>query len=121
VLAVLSCTLLVVVGSNVNRLVPFYALGVFTAFTMAGFGMAKYHYTHKERGWHHKIVINFSAGVTSLIVVVIFAVVKFTEGAWLVLVIFAIGVPALIRLNRQYRLEAEVLENISHNDHGPVK
>lgn len=121
VLAVLSCVLLVVAGSNVNNLVPLYALGVFTAFTMAGFGMAKYHHTQKERGWHHKLVINFSAGVTSLIVVVIFAVVKFTEGAWFILVIFAIGVPALIRLNRQYRMEADVLENISHNDRGPVK
>ena len=121
VLAVLSSILLIVAGSNVNNLVPFYALGVFTAFTMAGFGMAKYHHTHKERGWQHKIVINFSAGVTSLIVVVIFAVVKFSEGAWLVLVVFAVGVPALIRLNRQYRMEADVLESISHGDHGPVK
>ncbi len=116
VLAVLSCLLLAVAGANVNALVPFYALGVFTAFTLAGFGMARYHHTHKERGWHHKLVINFSAGVTSLIVVVIFAIVKFSEGAWLVLVVFAIGVPLLIRLNRQYQMEAEVLESISNRD-----
>jgi amino acid transporter len=121
VLAVLSCTLLAVAGANVNALVPFYALGVFTAFTLAGFGMARYHHVHRESGWRHKLVINFSAGVTSLIVVLIFAVVKFTEGAWLVLVVFAIGVPALIRLNRQYRLEAEVLEQISSRGRGPVK
>jgi amino acid transporter len=112
VLAVLSITLLAAVGSNVNALVPFYALGVFTAFTMAGFGMAKYHHTHREQGWRYKIVINFSAGVTSLIVVIIFVVVKFTEGAWLVVVLFIAGVPALIRLNRQYRMEASVLERI---------
>jgi amino acid transporter len=112
VLAVLSCALLAIAGSNVNSLVPFYALGVFTAFTLAGFGMARYHHIHRERGWHYKLVINFSAGVTSLIVVLIFAVVKFSEGAWLVLVVFAIGVPLLIRLNRQYRMEAEVLEQI---------
>jgi amino acid transporter len=112
VLAVVSIALLAAVGSNVNSLVPFYALGVFTAFTMAGFGMAKYHHRTREPGWRYKIVINFSAGVTSLVVVVIFAIVKFTEGAWLVLVLFAIGVPALIRLNRQYRMEATVLEGI---------
>jgi amino acid transporter len=121
VLAVLSCTLLAVAGSNVNNLVPFYALGVFTAFTMAGFGMARYHHIHRERGWRHRLVINFSAGVTSLVVVLIFAIVKFSEGAWLVLVVFAIGVPALIRLNRQYRVEAEVLENISHDGTRPIK
>jgi amino acid transporter len=112
VLTVLSCTLLAVVGANVNKLVPFYAIGVFTAFTLTGFGMAKYHYTRKEPGWRHKIVINFSAGATSLVVVLIFAVVKFTEGAWLVLILFAAGVPALIRLNREYGREAEVLERI---------
>ena len=48
VLTVLSCTLLAVVGANVNNLVPFYAIGVFTAFTLAGFGMAKYHYRMRE-------------------------------------------------------------------------
>ncbi|HEX6931261.1 MAG TPA: amino acid permease [Streptosporangiaceae bacterium] len=120
VLAVLSCALLAVAGSNVNALVPFYALGVFTAFTLAGFGMAKYHHVHKERGWQHKRVINFAAGLTSLVVVLVFAVVKFTEGAWAVLLVFAIGVPALIRLNRQYRMEAEVLEHISAGDRKPA-
>ncbi len=92
VLAVLSCTLLAVAGANVNALVPFYAIGVFTAFTLAGFGMARYHHRTRERGWHHKLVINFAAGLTSLIVVLVFAVVKFTEGAWVVLIVFAVGV-----------------------------
>jgi len=112
VLAIVSITLLAVVGSNVNSLVPFYALGVFTAFTMAGFGMAKYHHRRRERGWRYKLVINFSAGVTSLIVVLIFVIVKFGEGAWLVVLLFIAGVPALIFLNRQYRMEANVLEGI---------
>jgi hypothetical protein len=43
---------------------------------------------------------------------VIFAVVKFTEGAWLIVIIFPVLVFLLIRLNREYRMEAEVLENI---------
>jgi amino acid transporter len=112
-LTVLSCALLAAVGANVNNLVPFYAIGVFTAFTLAGFGMAKYHHTHRETHWRRKLVINFSAGVTSLVVVLIFVVVKFTEGAWLVVILFAIGVPALIRLNREYRLESQVLERLA--------
>ena len=119
VLAVLSCALLAGAGANVNALVPFYAIGVFTAFTMAGFGMAKYHHTHREPHWRRKLVINFSAGVTALIVVAIFVLVKFTEGAWLVLIVFAIGVPALIRLNREYGLEAQVLERISDRPKPP--
>jgi len=112
VLTVLSVGLIAVVGANVNALVPFYAIGVFTAFSMAGFGMARYHTRHKEPGWRHKRVINFSAGVMTSIVVVIFAVVKFTEGAWLILIIFPLLVILLIRLNREYRHEARALENI---------
>jgi amino acid transporter len=112
VLTVLSVTLIGVVGANVNSLVPFYAIGVFTAFSMAGFGMAKYHVTHKEPGWRYKLIINFSAGVLTSIVVVIFAVVKFTEGAWLIIIVFPVGVFALIRLNREYRAESRVLQNI---------
>jgi amino acid transporter len=121
VLAVLSCALLAGAGANVNALVPFYAIGVFTAFTMAGFGMAKYHHTHKEPHWRRKLVINFSAGVTSLIVVAIFVLVKFTEGAWLVVILFAIGVPTLIRLNREYGMEAQVLERISDRPKPPAQ
>ena len=112
VLTVLSVTLIGVVGANVNALVPFYAIGVFTAFTMAGFGMAKYFRTHQVPGWRHKVVICFSSGVLTSIVVVIFAVVKFTAGAWLILIIFPIGVFALIRLNHQYRGEANALQTI---------
>ena len=43
------------------------------------------------------------------IVVAIFAIVKFTEGAWIVVVLFVVLVPALIRLNREYQMESEVL------------
>jgi amino acid transporter len=112
VLTVLSVGLIAVVGANVNALVPFYAIGVFTAFSMAGFGMARYHTRHKEPGWRHKRVINFSAGVMTSIVVVIFAVVKFTEGAWLILIIFPLLVILLIRLNREYRAESRALQSI---------
>ncbi|MGC1282943.1 MAG: APC family permease, partial [Streptosporangiaceae bacterium] len=119
VLAVLSSVLLAVVGANVNKLVPFYAIGVFTAFTMAGLGMGKYHYETRESAWRRRLVINFSAGVMSAVVVVIFVVVKFTEGAWLVVVLFAIGVPALIRLNREYQAEAGVLQRIATRSRPP--
>ena len=112
-LTITSVSLLIIKNANVTSLVPMYAIGVFTAFTMAGFGMAKYHHTHREPAWRRKFVINFSAGALSLIVVLIFAVVKFTEGAWVVVVLFVILVPALIRLNAEYRAEAEVLETVT--------
>jgi hypothetical protein len=113
VLAVTSIALLIIKDADVNNLVPLYAIGVFTAFTMAGFGMAKYHWMRREAGWRHKFGINLAAGTLSLIVVLIFAIVKFTEGAWVVLVLFAVFVPALIRLNAEYRAEAEVLDTVT--------
>ena len=112
VLTIVSLALILAVGANVNHLVPFYAIGVFTGFSMAGFGMSKYHLKHKEQGWRRRLVINFSAGVLTGLVVLIFAVTKFTEGAWLVVVVGPIGVFVLIRLNREYRSEDQVLENI---------
>jgi amino acid transporter len=111
-LTVLALTLLLVVGANINALVPFYAIGVFTGFSMAGFGMARYHRRTREPAWRRRLVINFTAGVYTALVVVIFAIVKFTEGAWLVVVVFPVLVFAFIRLNRRYRMEAEVLEDI---------
>src|SRR6266705_764171 len=119
-LTIVSGALLIIKDADVNNLVPLYAIGVFTAFSMAGFGMARYQSRHRTPGWRRRQVINFSAGVLTSIVVVIFAVVKFTEGAWVVVVLFAVLVPALIRLNRQYGAEAEVLETISENQPPPA-
>ena len=109
-LTALAVALLLVTRGSVNALVPFFAIGVFTAFAMAGFGMSKHHLIRREHGWRRKVVVNFSAGLMSTIVVGIFVVAKFTEGAWLVVIVFPILVYGLVRLNRQYSAEASVLE-----------
>ena len=110
VLTALAVTLVVVTGGSVDAVVPLFAMGVFTGFSMAGYGMTKHHLTHRNPGWRRKLVINLSAAVLSTTVVGIFAVAKFTEGAWLVIVVFPILVFGLMRLNRQYRSENSVLE-----------
>ncbi|WP_019971436.1 amino acid permease [Mycobacterium sp. 141] len=119
VLTALSVALLVATGGSVNALVPFYAIGVFTGFAMAGYGMTKHHLTQRERGWRYKLAINLSAAVVSTVVVGIFAVAKFTEGAWLVVVVFPLLVWVLMRLNREYRAEAAILEKL-HADRSEV-
>jgi amino acid transporter len=119
VLTIASISLLLIRGADVNSLVPLYAIGVFTAFSMAGFGMARYQRKHRTPGWRRRLIINFSAGLLTAIVVGIFAVVKFTEGAWLVIVLFVVLVPALIKINRGYAAESEVLETISENQPPP--
>ena len=110
VLAILAETLLIVTHSNVSALVGLYAIGVFTGFSLAGYGMAKHFHTHKEPRYKAKMAINIASGMLSTIVVVIFAVTKFTEGAWIVLIVFPVGTFALIRLNRTYRGEAAALQ-----------
>lgn len=124
-LTVAAGTLVAIVGSNVAKLIAFYAIGVFTGFTMAGFGMAKRNWRRREPGWKVRFFINFLSGSISFAVVIIFAVVKFSEGAWLIVLIFPIATIGLIRLNRQYRKEQEALRidqvssratNISRHD-----
>jgi amino acid transporter len=119
VLTIASISLLLIRGADVNSLVPLYAIGVFTAFSMAGFGMARYHTRHRAPGWRRRMIINLSAGVLTVIVVAIFAIVKFTEGAWLVVVLFIVLVPALILLNQEYSAETEVLETITGHQPPP--
>ena len=109
-LAIASSSLLIAVGANVAKLIAFYAIGVFTGFAMAGFGMAKRAMRMKDAKWKLRFAINFLSGAISTLIVIIFAVVKFTEGAWLIVLIFPIATTALIRLNRQYRREQAALQ-----------
>lgn len=108
-LTAFAMVLVVATGASVEHLVAFYALGVFTAFTLTGFGMAKHSTTHKDKGWQFKYVINGLSGLISLVVVIIFAIVKFTEGAWVVVVITPILVTIFLRLRRQYTQEQKAL------------
>ncbi|ORB76832.1 APC family permease, partial [Mycobacterium timonense] len=109
-LTALAVTLLLITEAKVSALVPFFAIGVFTAFAMAGYGMAKHHGTRRGPGWRLKVAVNLAAGIMSTIVVGIFVVAKFTEGAWLIVIIFPVLVFVLMRLNKKYRDEASVLE-----------
>ena len=108
-LGIVGIALLVITRGKVDKLVSLYAIGVFTGFSVAGSGMVKYHLTHREPGWRHRTLINGTAAVVSALVVVIFAVTKFTEGAWAVVVLFPILMWVLIRTHRRYKAEAAIL------------
>ena len=103
-------------AGSVEHLVAFYALGVFTGFTLAGFGMVRHALRNKEGQWKAKVFINGLSGAVSFLVVIIFAVVKFTEGAWLVLVTAPILVITFLRLRRQYDREQEALTVKRHQE-----
>ena len=105
-----ALVLVFITGASVSFLVAFYALGVFTAFSISGLGMAKYNYTNRDSHWKSKFVINLIAGSVSVLVVIIFAIVKFTEGAWVVVVITPILVASLLRLHKRYEAEKQALQ-----------
>ena len=112
VLAVIALALILGTGAHVDELVAFYAIGVFTGFTLAGFGMARYFTTHRVGRWRVKVVINTAVGAVAGAVVLIFAVTKFTEGAWLVVLVFPLLVVLLLRLRRTYQEEAALLKAV---------
>ncbi|QMU75017.1 APC family permease [Streptacidiphilus sp. PB12-B1b] len=105
-----SLVLLVVTDADLDHLLGLYAIGVFTGFFMAGTGLVKHFIDRPDEPKRAlKIAINAAAAALSAVVVGIFAVTKFTEGAWVVVVVFPIGVWALIKVNRRYRDEASAL------------
>jgi hypothetical protein len=110
VLAAASVALLLATGAKVASLIPMYAIGVFAGFTMAGAGMAKHHFTNREPHWRKGVLVNATAAVVCLVVVVVFAITEFTRGAWVVVVVMPVLVFALIRTNQEYRTEDSVLE-----------
>jgi hypothetical protein len=109
VLTAAAMILILVTRASVEHLVAYYALGVFTAFTLSGLGMAKHAKTHKQGSWRTKLIINGLSGGISLLVVLIFAVVKFNQGAWVVVVMTPFLVYAFLRLRKQYTREKEAL------------
>jgi amino acid transporter len=110
VLAGVAILLIIVFGAQLNALVGLYAIGVFTGFSFAGFGMLKHHLTHREGRWRMGVWINGFAGVLSFSVVLILLVTKFVEGAWIVAVVGPPMYFALLHLHRQYVEEERQLE-----------
>jgi hypothetical protein len=110
VLTAVSIAILLITRAKLDSLIALYAIGVFTGFTMAGAGMVKFHLTHREPHWRRGIAINGTAALLSFVVLLIFAVTKFTEGAWVVVVLMPLGVLVLMRLHRQYVKEDAQLE-----------
>ncbi len=109
VLATMSAALLIAVRGNTLRLIPLFAIGVFTGFTLAQGGMVVHWRRRRPHGWQQRAAINGVGAVTTAIATVVFLVTKFTEGAWVVV----LAVPALIilftRIHRYYQRVGRVL------------
>jgi amino acid transporter len=109
-LSAAAIVLVVIFGADVGRLIPFYAIGVFTSFTLSQAGMAKRHLRIKEEGWRVGLLINGVGAVATAVLLAIIARTKFAEGAWVVIVSMPILVVMLLRLHKQYEREGIELE-----------
>jgi hypothetical protein len=102
-LALLSAALLIAVGGNVLTLIPLFAIGVFTSFTLSQTGLVVHWSRARPPHWRRRAAINGVGAAATAIATVVFIVTKFTEGAWVVVV----AVPAFIfmftRIHRYYR------------------
>jgi amino acid transporter len=126
VLAVIASLLVIGFKASVTSLIPLYAIGVFLSFTLSQSGMARRwrksgHLKPGEeivergstlrynRGWKYKMFINGFGAVCTAIVMFIFAITKFKDGAWIVIILIPILVLILIQIHRHYRHVANSL------------
>ena len=105
-LSLVSIALVIAFGGRVESLIPLYAIGVFTAFTLSQSGMVKHWFTERGPGWRRSALINGFGATATAIVTVIFAIAKFALGAWIVLIIVPVLVVVMLAINRAYRDEA---------------
>ncbi len=109
VLAGAAAVLIVMFGGITNALIPLYAVGVFTSFTLSQAGMVIHHRRERESGFKRNIVINGFGSVATLIVLLIVASTKFTTGAWVPLVVIPVIVVLFKAIHKHYAGVAEAL------------
>jgi amino acid transporter len=110
VLAVAAAILLVVAKGNTQALIPLFAIGVFVGFTLSQAGMVRHWHEQHGRGWLRRAMINGLGAVLTLAALAIELVSKFTEGAWLVVVIVPLLVLMFTRIAAAYARIGALLE-----------
>ena len=94
VLAGAAGLLIIAFGGLTNALIPLYAVGVFTSFTLSQAGMVRHHQKEREPRWKFNAWLNGLGSVTTLVILLVVAVTKFSGGAWVPIVI----IPLIILL-----------------------
>jgi amino acid transporter len=125
-LSVISSLLIIVFQASVTRLIPLYAIGVFLSFTLSQIGMSRRWWKigqlkkdeevveqgstlSYEKGWQYRMMINGFGGICTAIVMIVFAVTKFTEGAWVVLILIPLLIAVFLLIHRHYKVLAKKL------------
>ena len=109
-LAVAAGGLLVAFGGLTTLLIPLYAVGVFTSFTLSQAGMVRHHLRLREKGWRRGVVINGVGAVATFVVLGIVAITKFAVGAWLPIAVVPAIIALFVAIRRHYaRLERTLI------------
>jgi amino acid transporter len=108
-LSLAAAGLVVLFQADVTHLIPLYAIGVFTSFTLSQAGMSVRHLRLREPGWRVGLFVNGLGAVVTGVVTVVIAVTKFAHGAWAIMLLVPILVFLLVRLNHQYEAEKDEL------------
>lgn len=99
ILGVAAGALLVAFRGDTHRLIPLYMVGVFISFTLSQAGMVKHWRESKQRGYRWRMALNGFGALCTGVVLIVVTAVKFTHGAWLVV----IAIPLLVIVFRKIR------------------
>ncbi len=108
-LAVAAGILIVAFGGLTNLLIPLYAVGVFTSFTLSQAGMVRHHRKEREKGWKRNVAINGFGSCATFVVLIIVAVTKFENGAWVPLVLIPMIIILFKAIHSHYASVAKSL------------
>ena len=100
---------MILFGAREQALLPLYAIGVFTSFTLSQFGMVQRWRRLKPPRWQGSAVINSIGATVTGVVLVVIAATKFTSGAWAVLLLIPLLVLLLLSIHRHYMNVAKQL------------
>ncbi len=101
-LAVIAGILIVVFKGDISKLIPLYAFGVFTGFTLSQTGMVIHHRRHREGRWQLAATINGVGAVSTGLIATIVVVSKFTEGAFIPALLIPMMVAGFIAIGKHY-------------------
>lgn len=108
-LAALASLLILAFHAHTNALIPLYAIGVFLSFSVAQIGLVRRWKRVKGPWYKVKFFINFFGAIVTSVVAIIFAVTKFTGGAWIVLVVLPVLVYFSMKIHQHYEQIAQQL------------
>jgi hypothetical protein len=102
--------LIMVFRADIHLLIPVYAVGVVTSFTLAQAGMTRRHLRVREPGWRGGLAVNGVGAVVTLVALMVIVVGRFTQGAWMVVIAIPLLIWLLLRVQRTYGRELAQLK-----------